>query len=437
MSFPTRRPTLRRLLHGNVGALALISLLNDAASEMIYPLLPLFLVGTLGAGPAFLGLVEGVAESASSLVKLAGGWLSDRLRRRKLLVGWGYAVAGAARPLMALAAAPWHVLTIRFSDRVGKGVRTAPRDALLADSVEAERRGLAFGVHRAADHAGALAGPLIAALLLLVFPGRLRLVFALSALPAAAALLVLAWRVRELGPAAARGPGTLETEKGRLRALGPAAAREPGTLETEEGGRLRDLGSDFFRYLAILLLFTLGNASDAFLLLRAGELGVSAAALPLLWGAFHVSKMTWSVPGGVLADRLGPGRVIVIGWLVYAITYAGFAFAGGPAAAWGLFLVYGLFFGLTESPEKALVSSLAPAVLRARAYGAFHAAVGIAALPASLIFGVVWQAFGPPVAFLMGAGVAGASAGLLALALPGLRRGAADFTAPSPETLQR
>lgn len=416
---PTGRSTpasdVRAFLRGNVGALALVSLLNDAASEMIYPLLPLFLVGTLGAGPAFLGLVEGAAESISSLVKLAGGWLSDRLGRRKPLVAWGYAVAGAARPLTAAAAAPWHVLAIRLADRAGKGVRTAPRDALLADSVAPRRRGLAFGIHRGADHAGALLGPLLASLLLLAFPGRLRLVFALSAVPAVLLLAVL-WRgVREIPPPS--------------RAEGSVAAGGPQVGESGEGpasvgavGRppelsLRELGPGFLRYLAVLLLFTLGNASDAFLLLRAEGVGVPAAALPVLWAALHVAKVGSSVPGGALADRYTPGRLIVAGWLVYAAVYAGFAFVAAPWHVWALFAAYGLFHGLTEAPERALVAALAPAGLRARAFGAYHGAVGVGALPASVVFGLVWQTAGPAAAFALGAALAGAAAALLPLTL--------------------
>lgn len=387
-----RRQALRTLLRGNVGALALVSLLNDASSEMIYPLLPLFLVGTLGAGPAFLGVVEGVAESVASLLKLASGWLADRVGRRKALAAWGYGIATATRPLIALAAAPWQVLAVRAADRVGKGVRTAPRDALLAESVSAERRGAAFGLHRAADHTGAVLGPLLASGLLLVFPGRLRLVFALAVIPGLLAVAVLLARVREIAP-----PATADAAAPMLR--------------------FRDLGPAFGRYLAVLVVFTLGNASDAFLLLRAQELGVATALIPVLWAAFHVSKTLWSVPGGALADRLGARWVIVAGWAVYAAVYLGFALAGTAWQAWALFGVYGLFFGLTESPEKALVAGLAPAALRGRAFGAYHFAIGVAALPASVLFGAVWERFGSRAAFGMGAGIALLAALLLPLAL--------------------
>src|SRR5690606_31062851 len=203
---PEPEVRMRGLITGNVLWLGIVSLLNDAASDMIFPLLPVFLVQTLGAGPAFLGLVEGVAGGASGRGRRGGGGLSDRSGRRKALIGWGYGVAGVVRPLVALATAPWHVLAVRFTDRVGKGLRTAPRDALLAESVEPDRRGTAFGIHRAADHAGAVLGPLLATGILLLAPGRVRLVFALAAVPAALSVLLLVWKVREGRPATALTP---------------------------------------------------------------------------------------------------------------------------------------------------------------------------------------------------------------------------------------
>lgn len=404
-----RSPT-RDLLRGNVLWLSVVSFLNDAASEMIYPLLPAFIL-QLGAGPAFLGLIEGVAEATASLVKLASGWISDRVGKRKALAVWGYTIATLARPFIAVAHAAWQVLIIRFADRIGKGVRTAPRDALLAESVVPARRGAAFGIHRAADHAGAVVGPLLASALLLLLPGRLRLVFALAALPGLVAIALLAWRVRE-SPALAAGAK-------------PASTPEPHTAAPEDRrsapaakASFRDLGGTFRRYMVVVVLFTLGNASDAFLLLRAQQLGVAMALIPILWAALHVSKMIWSVVGGNLADRVGPRRAIVGGWLVYAATYAAFAFAAAAWQAWALFLFYGLYFGLTEAPEKVLVVRLAPAEARGTAFGAYHFAVGLAALPASLLFGEIWQHLGPEAAFLTGAGLAL----MAALALPLLVR---------------
>jgi MFS family permease len=382
-------------MRGNVLWLSAASFLNDAASEMIYPLLPLFLAGTLGAGAAFVGLVEGAAESLSSLLKLASGWVADRTGRRKRLTVLGYGIAALGRPLISVAAVGWHVLAVRLLDRVGKGLRTAPRDALLAESVPEERRGAAFGLHRAADHAGAVAGPLIASALLLALDGDLRTVFALAVIPGLLTVAVVAGKVRETAPAAR-----------------PAGAPAPPLP------RLRELGPVLPRYLAVLVLFTLGNASDAFLLLRAHDVGVPTAAIPLLWGALHVSKSAFSVWGGRWSDRVGARTAIVAGWMVYAAVYAGFAFVDAAWQVWALFLVYGLFFGLTEGPEKALVARLAPAGLRGSAFGAYHAAIGLAALPASLLFGIVWQAFGAEWAFGTGAALALAAALLLPLTLP-------------------
>jgi MFS family permease len=389
------RASYRDLLRGNVLVLALVSLLNDVASEMIFPLLPVFLVGTLGASATTLGLIEGIAESTSSLVKLAGGWISDRLRRRRALVAAGYAVAAVGRPLIGLATAAWQVLVVRFTDRIGKGVRTAPRDALLAESVEPGRRGAAFGLHRSADHLGAVIGPLLASGLLLVLPGRLRTIFLIAAIPGVCAAVLAATAVREIAPG--------------------SSARVPAA----ERVGLRDLGPDFVRYLGVVLVFTLGNASDAFLLLRAADLGVTTALLPILWVALHVSKSSSSLVGGELADRHGALRPILAGWILYALIYAGFAAARTRWHVWALFLVYGFYYGLTEAPEKALVARMAPAELRGRAFGAYHFAIGLAALPASLLFGVVWQQLGAPSAFLMGAALALVAAALLPFTVRG------------------
>jgi MFS family permease len=409
--------SLRSLWKGNVGALAGTSFLNDTASEMSYPLLPLFLVSTLGAGPAFLGVVEGIAQSTASLAKLAGGFLSDRIGRRKLLVVWGYGLASLARPLLALATAPWHVLGIRFSDRIGKGMRGAPRDALLVASVPSDRRGTAFGLHRAADHAGSVLGPLLGAGILLLAPGDLRLVFALTAIPGFLALFVLARRVREIAPGSEGNRRQPQDAPAPDTSSEPPLSQAPPAQGGTDRSSLRGLGPTFPRYLAVLLLFSLGNASDAFLVLRAEDLGVPLAALPLLWCVLHLSKMAWSVPGGALSDRWKPLHLILGGWAVYALVYAGFAVANATWQVWGLFAAYGLFFGLTESPEKALVAHLAPAHLRGQAFGVFHFVTGLGALPASLLFGALWQWKGAPLAFGTGGAIALAAAGLLPLAL--------------------
>lgn len=371
----------------NVRALGAVSLLTDTSTEMVYPLLPLFLTRTLGAGTAFVGLVEGVAETTASLLKLISGWLSDRLRRRKALVTWGYGLSSLTRPLMAVALLPSHVLGVRFLDRIGKGIRTSPRDALIADSTPAGARGAAFGFHRAMDHLGAVAGPVLAFLLLPVVGGSYRAIFWLAGIPAALSVLVLVCAVRD---APAQGaPGRLP-----LLTLRPYDAR-------------------FKAFLGIVTLFSLGNSSDAFLLLRAREAGVAEAAVPLLWAGLHVVKSASSLWAGILSDRIGRRGAIIAGWLTYAAVYAGFAVVGSAGQVWGLFLVYGLYFGLTEGVEKALVADLTPAAARASAYGAYHTAIGITALPASLLTGWLWQRFDAGVAFGTGAVLAAAAAILL------------------------
>jgi MFS family permease len=350
----------------------------------------------LGATPALLGVIEGVAESTASFVKLASGWVSDHARRRKPFVIMGYSIAALVRPLIGLSTAAWHVLVIRFADRIGKGIRSAPRDALLADSVDASFRGRAFGLHRAADHAGAVIGPVIASLLLLALADDLRTVFLLALVPGIFTVAVLTFGVRE--------------------------ARR---VEPIERTRLRvsfgELDPALRRFLLVLALFTLGNATDAFLLLRAQQLGVPVVLLPMLWAVHHVAKMASNVPGGALADRLGAKRVIAAGWVIYAATYAGFALAQTALHAWLLFVVYGLFYGLTEAPEKALVAALSRGARRGSAFGAYHFAIGMSALPASVIFGLVWQAYSPEAAFVMGATIAVVALALLLLTFRRIR----------------
>jgi MFS family permease len=372
-------------LSSNVLLLGAVSFLNDSASEMIYPLLPVFLTSVLGAGPAALGIVEGIAESTASFLKLASGFISDRVHRRKNWVVGGYLLSNAARPLIGLAGSWPSVLVLRFFDRIGKGLRTSPRDALIAESTPPEYRGKAFGFHRAADHAGAVAGPLLATLFLDVFILNLRTVFFLSVIPGVITIIVLLAGIRET-PTEARP--SARPEPLRIR---QAWQEMPGTLR---------------QFVLILFLFTLGNSTDAFLLLKAQQLGVSVGLLPVLWVVLHIVKMTSSVPGGVASDRWGRKHVIVTGWVIYALTYAGFMIADSFWEAWALFAVYGLYFGLTEGVEKALIADLSPAHLRGSAFGLYNLMIGFGALPASLLFGWVWQSYGSAAAFGMGAAFA-------------------------------
>ena len=370
----------------NVIALAAVSFFTDASSEMIYPLLPLFLTATLGASAAFVGAIEGAADSVSALLKLASGWLSDRTRRRKPLVVVGYLLASAVRPLVAVAQSATHVLLIRVTDRVGKGIRGAPRDALIADSVDPALRGRAFGFHRAADHAGAVIGPLIVYVLMSQAGVGVRTIFWLAAIPAAIAVITLVVGVRETRPAPPTSPAPLAP-------LAPLAPQAP-------------LGSRFFAYLGVLLLFTLGNSTDAFLLLRATELGVGAALLPVLWAMLHLVKSLSSTPGGILSDRRGRKPVIVAGWMVYAVVYLMFGRATDAWHVWALFAVYGVYFGLTEGVERALVADIVPAARRGAAFGWYNLAIGLGALPASVIFGTIYDRFGAFTAFSFGAAAA-------------------------------
>ena len=378
-------------LSRNVVALGLVSMLADVSSEMIYPLLPLFLTNVLGAGQTFVGLVEGIAESAASLTKLLSGWLSDRLGRRKGLVVAGYALSTVARPLVALALTPWHVLVIRFTDRLGKGLRTSPRDALIAASTDVAIRGRAYGFHRSMDHLGAVGGPALAFALLLLLGDRLRTLFLLAAIPGILSVLILILKVRETPIAATAAP----------RAA-------PGDWRPDR---------QLTRFLLVVTLFTLGNSSDAFLLLRAQEAGIAVAHLPLLWMFFSLVKAMTGLPGGILSDLRGRRGAIVAGWLVYALAYLGFGFAGQPWQIWVLLGFYGLYFGLTEGGERALIADMVPQDRQASAFGLFHSCVGIAALPSSLLMGYLYQTFGAGPAFTVGAALAALSALLLLLLL--------------------
>lgn len=383
---PHDTPRHRWRPRGNVLALSLVSFLTDASSEIIAPLLPLFLVGTLGTSVRMVGIIEGSAEALAALLKVWSGWWSDKVSRRKPLIVAGYTVASLARPLVAVAQSGAHILMIRLVDRVGKGIRGAPRDALLAASVPAEQRGRAFGFHRAADHAGAVVGPLIALLCLSWLGMPVRQVFWVAAVPGALSVAVVLIWVREQ-----RAPSP------------PTQAAVPSVVNAP-------LPRPFWMTLLPIVLFTLGNSTDAFLILRASELGVPTPLIPLLWVALHVVKSLTSTPGGALSDRVGRRPLIVAGWLLYAAVYAGFAAATTAWHAWALFAVYGVVFGLTEGTEKALVADLVPAAQRGAAFGWYHGGVGLAALPASIAFGTVWDAYGAPVAFAMGATLAVAAA---------------------------
>jgi MFS family permease len=310
------------------------------------------------------------------------------------------------------------VLVIRLSDRVGKGIRNAPRDALIADSIDPSIRGRAFGFHRAGDHTGGVLGPLIAFALLNWWAMPMRQVFLLAAIPGAVAVLVTILGVREMrraeggGRRAGRSHSTVKAFD--AEAVPDNAVAPPSAL--------RPLPSSFWSTLGVILLFTLGNSTDAFLLLRATQLGVPVTLAPILWAVLHLVKATASTPGGALSDRIGRKPTLGAGWILYAAVYAGFAFASAPWQAWALFAVYGVFFGLTEGTERALIADIVPPERRGSAYGWYHLAVGLGMFPASLLFGVIWDRAGAPTAFVVGAALALAAAAALAVVVPATTR---------------
>ncbi len=369
--------------------LGFTSLFTDIGTEMIFPLLPVFLTETLRAGPAYLGMVEGAADTVSSLLKLASGILADSVTRRKPLVLFGYAIASAVRPFVALATHPWHVLAVRVADRVGKGVRSSPRDALIADAA-GDRAGRAFGFHQAMDNVGAVVGPLLATALISVH-FSLRSVFWVAVIPGAIATALVFFVPEAVRPRAAAPKG-----------LGSPSATSP----LRHDRRL-------LLYLGVLAVFSIGNSSDAFLLLRARSLGLSTTEIPILWAVLNLSKVAWAYLGGNFADRVPRAKLIAVGWFLYALVYGGLGAATTAWHVWALFAVYGIFYGLTEPVEKALVKDLVREQQRGRAYGAYNFVVGITALPAGLLAGALWRAFGAQIALSVGAGFALVAAFLL------------------------
>ena len=375
-------PSAEQLLarRRNVPALGFASFFNDTATELAYWLLPLFLVGTLGAGPAALGWIEGVAEACANFSRLLSGWWTDRVGRRKPFVVAGYVVANAVKPLLALAATTLQVLAIRSTDRFSKGIRTAPRDAMLAESVEQVRRGSAFGFRQAMDSAGAIVGPLVA-LLLLRHHFELRTIFLLAAIPGALSVLVVVGLVRETGA------GRRQAPQPAGHAVSPSSARLPRR----------------FRWLLVAVaVFALGNSSDLFLVLRAHQLGMTAWA-PALGLVFNLTYTSLAWPLGHLSDRVPRKWLLAGGYIVFACVYAGFALVEARWQVWTLFAFYGLYYALSEGVLKAMVADVVPPQLRGRAYGVLASVNGSLVLAASLITGQLWERFGPTVPFALSA----------------------------------
>lgn len=365
-----------------------VSLLTDAATEAIYPLLPVFITQVLGGPPVALGIVEGAADATSSVLKLFAGRWSDRLGVRKPMVVVGYTLSSLVRPFVAVATSWAHVFAIRVTDRVGKGLRSAPRDAMLATLSPPGERGRVFGYHWAMDHAGAAVGPLLATVFLYFSPDDFRLLFGLTIIPGLLAVMTLL-----------RVPETA------------AVPQVPGVPDAPSVG----LPVPLRKYLWILCVFTLGNSSDAFLLLQLSQHGVPLIGLTALWSAQHAIKALITMRAGMLSDRIGRRSMIIGGWIVYAVVYTGFAVSGSASALIAWFLVYSVYTAATEGSEKALIADLTADQFRATAFG-WHAAVqGIGALAAGVLFGLLWQYFGAPVAFMTGAALALLAAVLLAL----------------------
>jgi len=376
-------------LKKNIAILGWASFFEDVSSQMNYSLLPLFLANVLGVNKAFIGLIEGIAETTASFLKVLFGWLSDKLKSRKIFILTGYGITAVSRPFLSIASRGWHVLALRFLDRTGKGMRTSPRDALIADSCTESERGRAFGFHRAMDTSGAVVGPLLAFFLFSKAGMNYRSIFLISVIPAIVAVLLVSM---------AREKKSIISEVQNL----------------QDKSVNEKLPADFKKFLFVIGLFTLGNSSDAFLILRANNVGVSPMFIPILWLTFNSTYAVSSLPSGIASDRIGSKRVITYGFLIYALVYFGFAFASFQYQAWLLFIIYGFYYGLTDGVSRSFVSKMILPQHRATAFGIYHAVVGLIALPASLLMGFLWDWRGPRIAFMFGMSLALISALLLA-----------------------
>lgn len=382
----------------NVFFSGLVSFFMDVSSEMIYPLVPLFLTSVLGINMSMIGLIEGIAESTASLLKVFSGWVSDRARQRKNLMLAGYAVSTLSRPIMALAGVWQQVLAARFVDRLGKGVRTAPRDALISESTLSSHLGRAFSFHRSMDTLGAVVGPALSFFFLGLFNNNYRAIFWLSMVPGVIAVMLIFFFIQE-------------------RKREPIAATERPRLRIDQF----DWKVKFF--VVIATLFALGNSSDAFLILRAQQVGIPAVTIPLVYLLFNLVYSLSAIPAGIAADRFGRKRIILLGFVLFAGLYYGFAIAGSPFVIWALFVFYGLFMGLTEGVQKAFLTSIIPSDLKATAFGMYAAATGLAMLPASFIGGWLWDHASSAATFYFGAATAVLAALLFSVLMVLIRRG--------------
>lgn len=380
----------------NVFFTGLVSFFMDVSSEMIYPLVPLFLANVLGVNKSMIGLIEGIAESTASILKVFSGWLSDRIGRRKNLMIAGYTISTLSRPIIALAGAWQQVLASRFVDRLGKGIRTAPRDAIIAESTETTHLARAFGFHRSLDTMGAAVGPAIALILLQLYNNNYQMVFWLSMIPGAIAVLIIIAFIRD-----------------KKRAAVAPAERPRLTLKHF------DWRVKFF--IVIATLFALGNSSDAFLILRAGQVGITTAMIPAVYLVLNLVYSLSSIPAGIAADKYGKKRIILLGFVLFAGLYYGFAAAKSTTTIWVLFSLYGVFMGLTEGVQKAFLASIIPPDYKATAFGVYATAMGVATLPASLIGGLLWDRVSPAATFYFGAATATLSATLFIILIVSIR----------------
>jgi len=385
----------------NVFAAGLVSFFMDVSSEMVYPLVPLFLANVLGVNKSVIGLIEGIAESTASLLKVFSGWFSDRIGRRKGLMGVGYAVSVLSRPLIALAVAWQHILASRFIDRLGKGIRTAPRDAIIAESSDPGVMGRAFGFHRAMDTLGAVIGPALAFFLLSAFAGDFRKVFWVSMIPGIIAVALIVFLIKE-----------------KKKALPERHERPKLTLAHFDWR--------FKFFVVITTLFAIGNSSDVFLILRSQQLGITTAMIPVVYLTFNLVYALSAIPAGIAADRFGKKRVVLVGFILFALIYYGFAVAGSATAAWVLFGLYGVFMGLTEGVQKAFLTTIIPPDFKATAFGVYNTAVGLALFPASLIGGWLWDRVSPAATFYYGSAMAAVSTLLFIVFIAVLGRQAPD-----------
>lgn len=363
----------------NVKTLGLVSFLNDASSDMIYPLIPIFVTKTLGATFTVVGIIEGIAESTASLLKVFSGWLSDKLGKRKGLVGLGYGLSMIAKPLLAFAQAPWHVLVVRFFDRFGKGMRQAPRDAMIAESSDAKVLGYSYGFHKAMDTFGATLGPVLAMLLLPLLDNNFRSLFFLSFIASLLALLTLLFFVKE-----------------------PPAVSDIHLHKIS----FKKIPRLYKVFLLAIAIFTVGNSSEAFLFLRAQSVGVAIALLPVLYAVSNIIFAVLALPFGKLADKIGAQRIIVWGYGIFALAYFGFAVADSPAFMWILFPAVGVFSAMTESLQKTITVQFADPTLKGTMLGLMHTTVGVFKLPASIIAGALWEKIGIASPFLFSASTA-------------------------------